>query len=426
MNELGEAFYMPIEIYIQIALLIIFILLSSFFSSAETSLSSMNAIKVRQLKEKGLKDADIVRRLLGKSNRVLHTILIGNNIVNIGATAIATKLTVDYLGGSTVLVTLIMTLTILIFGEITPKTYAAQQPDKVAIFVARPLEMLSVVLSPVIRILSYITKIFIRIMGGNIRENIPFVTEEEIKTLVNVGQEEGLLHQRETEMIKSIFEFDDITAKEVMIPRIDITGLEVTSSLQEAMETIVEAGYSRIPVYYESIDNIIGIIYAKDLLNYSIEKDKTKNIRTLMRKAIYVPESKKINDLLKELQKNKVHMAIILDEYGGTAGLVTIEDLLEEIVGDIFDEFDEEEDEIQILNERELIVTSRVSIEEINEILNTNFPEDDFETISGFAFNMLGRIPKEGDIIDFEDVLIKVLKVSQRRIDKIKIQVKEK
>ena len=411
---------------IKLALLGVLLLLSSLFSGAETALTSMNIIKVRQLKNKGVKQAAVLERIINQSQKILATILIGNNIVNIAATAIATELAFKLVHGKNVIlfVTIIMTMAILVFGEITPKTYASHYPEKVAIRLGRPVEILSFVLYPVLRILNFITGFFIKILGGDIHTDRSLTSEEEIKTLVDVGEEAGILEKDEREMINSIFEIGDIEASEVMVPRIDMIYMEEDATLQDALNVVIDFGYSRIPVIKGTIDNVIGILYAKDLLQYTrneVDLKKDFDIKKLMRLAYYVPESKKVSELLKEMQKEKVHISIVLDEYGGTLGLVTIEDILEEIVGDILDEYDNEIELIEHLGDHGLIVNAKASIEEINKVLMISLPEDEYESIGGFVFNILGRIPVIDDVIEFDDIIIKVLSVHNRRIKQLEI-----
>jgi len=411
---------------IKLGLLIILLMLSGLFSGAETALTSMNVIKIRQLHNQGIKQAAVLERIMDKSEKILATILIGNNIVNIAATAIATELIYKLISGNnvTIIVTLVMTVTILVFGEITPKTYSSNYPEKVAIKLGRPVEILSYALYPVLKVLNVLTGFIIRLLGGDMKSTKVLVSEEEIKTLVDVGEEVGILERKEREMINGIFEIGDIEASEVMVPRIDMIYLEEDATLQEALNVVIDFGYSRIPVIKDTIDNVIGILYAKDLLLYTkneIQSQNTFDIKKLMRLAYYVPESKKVSELLKEMQKEKVHIAIVLDEYGGTLGLATIEDILEEIVGDIFDEYDDEIDLIEHLGENGLIVNAKASIEEINKVLLINLPENEYESIGGFIFNLLGRIPIKDDQIEFDDVTIRVLSVQNRRIKQLEV-----
>lgn len=421
------------EIYSRVIILIALLTLSALFSGSETALTSISLAKIRQLKEENEKKANMLKRVKHKMGDIISTILIGNNIVNIGATAILADLTSSMSNGkgnSTVITTVVMTVLILIFGEITPKSFATQNSMKVAVKVARPIEILSFIFKPVLVVLTKITNIIIKILGGEVSTNSAFVTEEEIRSLVDVGEEEGILKHQEKEMIQNIFEIDDIQVGEVMIPRIDIVAIDSESTIEEALNMIVDCGHSRIPVFKETIDNIVGILYAKDLLPFSFLKCESdelreKTITELMRPAYYVPETKKANLLLKELQLKQTHIAIVLDEYGGTEGLVTIEDILEEIVGDIFDEYDNEVDLIKKIDEYTYMIQADISLEEMNEQFELNLPEEDFDSLGGYVFNTLGRVPVNGDIVQDERIKIEVISVLNRRVMSIKLTIKD-
>ena len=417
-----------VDIIIPVGIVIILLFFSSFFSSSETALTAITVAKISQLKEHDEDSANLLKRVKKKTNTILATILIGNNLVNIAATAILTELTDKIFtgNGSILIATGTMTMLILIFGEITPKSFAAQNPVKVAVKVARPLEMLSVILRPLLIILNKITTVAIKLLGGEISTNSPFVTEEEIRSLVDVGEEEGIFKRQEKEMIKAVFEIDDNDVTDVMIPRIDIIACREDSPLKEVLDLIIRHGHSRIPVYKDTIDNITGIIYAKDILSFLTlpkEEFEDKTINGIMRKAYYVPETKKVNLLLKELQQKKIHMAIVLDEYGGTEGLVTIEDILEEIVGDILDEYDNEIDLIERVSEDIYLIRAEVSLEEVNDIFKTDLPEEDFDSLGGFIFSFLGRVPIQGDEVKYKNLQMTVKKLQNRRVKLIEVKV---
>lgn len=417
-----------ISLYIRIAIVFILLLFSALFSSSETAITSIPIAKIRQLKDEDEESAEILKGMKRKTNDIIATILIGNNIVNIAATAVLTELILQlpFSGkNSTLIATAIMTVLILIIGEITPKSFAAQNPVSVAVKVARPLEFLSIVFKPILYILTSLTNGIIKLLGGEILTNTPFVTEEEIRSLVDVGEEEGTIKHQEKEMIEGIFEINDIDVTEVMVPRIDIVAVSEEATVREALDLIITYGHSRIPVFKDTIDNIVGILYAKDMLPFvSINNQgfDEKRIADLMRVAYYVPETKKVNQLLRELQQQKVHIAIVLDEYGGTEGIVTIEDILEEIVGDILDEYDNEIDLIKKINENVYIVKADVSLEEINEIFETDLPEEDFDSLGGFVFSSLGRVPLQGDIITYDNLQMTVIELENRRILSIEIK----
>lgn len=404
---------------------LILVALSAFFSSSETALMSVNKIRIRELANEGDKKAIIVDNLLLDHSRLLTTILIGNNLVNVAASSIATSLAIDFFGNRGVgIATGIVTLLVLIFGEITPKSLASKQSLKYSRMVGPVLYWMQLLLAPIITVFVKIIDIFI---GDGELISSSLLSEEEIRRFVNVSEEEGIIKRTEQKMINSIFEFDDTTVKEVMVPRIDILCIEENDSLKELVKLAIDKGHSRIPVYGKTIDRIMGIIYVKDLLQLLMDnRIEEVSIKTYMRPVYFIPESKKINELLKEMKKKKVHIAIVLDEYGGTAGLITIEDLIEEIVGDIQDEYDLEPKQIEYLNDHELLLDARISIDELNEILpEPVFEEENYETISGFILYQLGYLPSEGEKIKTEKFTIEVAKVKEHRIDKIKIQSKE-
>ncbi len=425
------------EIYSRVIVLIVLLILSALFSSSETALTSITSSKIMQLREENEKKADLLKRIKLKIGDVLSTILIGNNVVNIAATAILADLTPEIIkktgssvGNATVITTVVMTVLILIFGEITPKSFATQNSLKVAVKVARPIEILAFIFKPILIVLTLVTNVFIKMLGGEIMKNGPFVTEADIRSLVDVGEEEGILKHQEKEMIQNIFEIDDIEVGAVMLPRIDMIAIEDDSTIEEALDLIVECGHSRIPVYQDTIDNIVGVLYAKDMLQFSFIKCDSdelsdKTITELMRPAYYVPETKKANLLLKELQLKQTHIAIVLDEYGGTEGLVTIEDILEEIVGDIFDEYDNEVDLINKIDDMTYIIQADISLEEINEQYGTKLPYEDYDSLGGYVFNTLGRVPVPGDKLDCGKVLIEVLTVLNRRTMSIKLTINQ-
>ncbi|AGB41795.1 CBS domain-containing protein [Halobacteroides halobius DSM 5150] len=395
---------------------------SAFFSGSETALMSVNRIEIRHLKQEGDKKAAILEKLLSTPDRLIATILVGNNLVNIAASSIATKLAIDIFGNAGVgIATGVVTLLLLVFGEITPKSIANSKALKFSMTVARPIEICYYLFYPVVKILNIITSVLTGNRGQKATTK-PFISEERIRRYLTVGEKEGVIETDEKQMINSIFEFDDTRVKEILVPRIDMICVEVNDSIEELIDIVVDMGLSRIPVYNDTVDNIVGIVYAKDLLPLLTEDNHQMNIQKIMRPAFYVPETKKVDNLLSELKKEKIHMAIILDEYGGTAGLVTIEDLLEEIVGDIQDEYDEEEKLIKMLEDDELLVDGRVDIDEINEVLGIDLPEEDYETISGFILSMLGYVPDNGERIEFEDLTVSAEEVVQRRISKVRIK----
>jgi gliding motility-associated protein GldE len=398
--------------------LIILILLSGFFSGSETALISFSKTRMRHLVDKGEKRAEDVQKLMSDPDRLLSTILIGNNFVNVAASAIATSLAIEYFGSTrtgiaTAIATGVMTLLILTFGEIIPKTNAIRHPEWVSMIVSRLINWLATAMYPIVKLFAFLAKTF---SGEN---KNPFVTEEEVKMLLEVGEEAGVFEKEEREMVDSVLELDKTTVKEVMTARTDMVCLEVNQSMDECLKLINSYGYSRIPVFEQRIDNIVGILYAKDLLNAERMKDIT--LRDIMRTPFFVPETKKVDDLLKEFQRGKMHIAMVIDEHGGTAGLVTIEDIVEEIVGSIFDEYDAGEELIREIDDQTFIVDGRADIDELAEIIGCDL-EGDFETAAGFVFDLFDKVPKQGEKLNFENYEISIDKIEKRRIKKIRIK----
>ena len=409
-----------------VIVLVVLLALSAIFSSAETAFLSTNKIRLRNLQEDGEKKAGLVLDLLENQNRLISTLLVGNNIVNISSSALATKMATDYFGDAGVgIATGIMTLLVLVFGEVVPKNLAAAHAEGWAMFVAPFIKLISVILTPLVFLLTKLSDTVVRFSKKNEEED-PTITEDEFKILVNVGQEEGVFDESETEMINSIMEFDETYVKAIMVPRIDIVAVDVDDSINDALRLIIDGGHSRIPAYEESIDNIVGILYAKDIFEHLNANFDELKVKELIRDAYYIPETKKVSDLLNELRLKKVHMAIILDEYGGTNGLVTIEDLIEEIIGDIQDEYDVEEDLIVMHSDNQLVADARAPIGDVEEAFDMELDEEILEdseadTIGGLAFEHLGGIPEVNDEVTVGRFLIRIINVSGRRITKVEV-----
>ena len=379
---------------IQIILLVILLVGSGFFSASETALMSLSRIKMRHMEEDGVKGAKLVSSLVEDSNRLLTSILIGNNIVNIAATSIATSLFTATLGAQGVaMATGVMTVLVLIFGEITPKTISANNPEKASLVVSKPIKFFVIILTPVVWVFNIITKVIFKLFGVDDNGVKPFITEEELKTMVNVSHEEGLLEIEEREIINNVFEFGDMQAKEAMVQRLDIVAIDMEDSYDEIIELFKTEKLSRMPVYEETIDDIIGTLNIKDIIFLSDEEIENFDIKKYIRDPFFTYEFKKITQLLEEMKKDKSQMAIVVDEYGGTAGLITIEDLVEVIVGDIEDEYDEEEDEIQVINSNEFLVEGSTKISDVNEVLGIELESEEFDSIGGYIIGYIKHIP---------------------------------
>ncbi|MDN5304077.1 MAG: magnesium and cobalt exporter, family [Fusobacteriaceae bacterium] len=415
------------ETYSQIILLIFLIILSGFFSSSETALTGFKMTKLKKVEEENENIANLLKLWLKKPNEFLTAILIGNNIVNILASSIATTLAISLIGNNAntiLLVTGIMTIIILIFGEITPKIIAKNYPTKISMAVIKIINILNILFYPITKILIFVSRIISRFFGVELNETKFLITEEDIKSFVTVGKDEGVLEEEEQEMIHSIFEFGDTTVKEVMIPRTTMFVLEGSQTLNDVWDDIIDSGFSRIPVYEEKIDNIVGIIYVKDLFTVIKEDKVDLPIKNFVRDAYFVPETKELDDLLKEFKKAHIHIAMVVDEYGGINGLVTIEDLIEEIIGEISDEFDDADDGqlIKKLDENKYLIDAMISIDDLDNELNINIPiSEDYDTLGGFIYSELGRMPVVNDTINYENLTIRVMKIEKRRIDKVLI-----
>ena len=409
---------------IQIILLVILLVGSGFFSASETALMSLSRIKMRHMEEDGVKGAKLVSSLVEDSNRLLTSILIGNNIVNIAATSIATSLFTATLGAQGVaMATGVMTVLVLIFGEITPKTISANNPEKASLVVSKPIKFFVIILTPVVWVFNIITKVIFKLFGVDDNGVKPFITEEELKTMVNVSHEEGLLEIEEREIINNVFEFGDMQAKEAMVQRLDIVAIDMEDSYDEIIELFKTEKLSRMPVYEETIDDIIGTLNIKDIIFLSDEEIENFDIKKYIRDPFFTYEFKKITQLLEEMKKDKSQMAIVVDEYGGTAGLITIEDLVEVIVGDIEDEYDEEEDEIQVINSNEFLVEGSTKISDVNEVLGIELESEEFDSIGGYIIGYIKHIPEENEVIEVDGIKFNIESVDKNRIKKIRIML---
>ncbi|HKT39711.1 MAG TPA: hemolysin family protein, partial [Ktedonobacterales bacterium] len=375
------------------------------------------------LAEEGDANAQHIARLLQRPQTFLTTILVISNVAVITGSALATIIAVDLdFNGAEVISTALLSLIVLIFCEITPKSIAVQAPERWARWLVRPVEAMMFALRPLVIALTWITSGMVRLVGGRGGHySTQFVTEDELRLLVEVGEEEGVLEEEEREMIDNVFDLSDTAVREIMVPRIDMVTVEADDDIRAATQVILQGGQSRIPVYEDSIDNIIGVLYAKDLLRiYALTQQAT--IRELVRPPFFVPESKRLDDLLREMQSQRVHIAIVVDEYGSVAGLVTIEDLVEEIIGDIQDEYDVEEQLFEKLDENDFILDAKVSLDEFEELVERELPEDGYETVGGFVISQLDKIPSVSDTVRYEDMAFTVLGTKGRRITKLRVE----
>ena len=412
----------------QIILLVTLVILSGFFSSAETAFTAANRLKLRHMAEEGSKSAKRALRLIENPSKLISALLIGNNIVNIFASSLATLVAIDLYGiSATGIATSILTIVIIIFGEITPKSFATQHAEKVSMMFSKPVGILMTLLTPFVIIFYSISSWIIRLFGGDISQSHPLVTEEELKTMVDVGSEEGVFEQEEKEMLHNIFDFGDLQVRDIMVQRVDITALDVDATYEEVLEIVKDEQFSRFPVYREDIDDIIGILNVKDLLFLTEVEKRGFKLEDYIREPYFAYEFKRITDLFKELKKTRTHISIILDEYGGTVGIVTIEDLLEEIVGEIDDEYDDDkETDIETIRKNEYMVSGSYRLDELNELIGTDIESEEFDSIGGYLIGILGTFPASGEVIEADGIRFVVDEVDKNRIKKIRMILKPK
>ena len=408
---------------LQILIIIGLLALSAFFSSSETAMMSVNKIRVRNLAEAGLSSAQILSKVLDNQAKMLSAILIGNNIVNISASSLMTVLVTQAFGDKFVgLATGILTLLVLIFGEITPKTTATLYSETIALRFAKPIYLIMQVLTPVIFIVDKLALGVLLFLHIDPNKKQEAITEDELRTIVEVSHEEGVIESDEKKMIYNVFDFGDSVAKDIMVPRIDMTFIDVNAEYDEVVEIFRQEKYTRYPVFEETTDNVIGIINIKDLL--LIEHEKKFCLRDYLREPLYTYEYKKTAELMVELRKTQNNIAIVLDEYGATAGLITLEDMLEEIVGEIRDEYDQdEEDDVKEVTPDEYLVNGSAKLDDLNDRLGLELESEDYDSIGGLVIGLLDHLPEEGEEVDYENLHLKVEEMDKNRIGKIRIQI---
>ncbi len=409
---------------LEIIALVVLVLCSAFFSASETALVAVSRIRARALYESKLRGSSNVLRVVEDKSHVLTSILIGNTIALLAADSFATVIAVDMgLPHPAIWSTAVMSIILLLFGEIIPKTLAAGDSDRWLIALSRVLRYVAIVIGPISNAFTFVANIILRIFGIKVTHQM-YVTEDDIRALVNVGAEQRVIEEEEREMIHSVIEFGDTIVREVMTPRPEMVAVSIDDPPRRALEMVIAEGYSKLPVYLESKDDIVGVVHDRELLialaNGSLVQT---SLRNLMRPAPHIPETKKSAELLREMQRDKFSLAIVVDEYGGTAGLVTMEDLLEEIVGEIRDEHDEDEQEpIHIISQEEAVVEAGTNIEDVNAKLGTHMPTEDFETIGGYLVGLFGRLPREGEEIEADRrTRLKVERTRGRRILSVRV-----
>ncbi len=423
----------------RILLLIVLVFLNAFFSGAEIALISLNDKLIKKQAEEGNKKAKQLYNFLSEPSRFLATIQIGITFAGFLASAFAAESFVDDLVSlaarldlplgdglirtiSLILITIILSYFTLVFGELIPKRVAMQKADFVSRIAVGPLNLLSRITNPFVKFLTGSTNFFIKLFGGNPSADVnERVTEEEIRMMMEVGEEKGVIQDTEKEMIDNIFDFDNKHVSEIMTHRTKIVGIQADSDLEYALYVMDRDKYTRVPVYKENIDNIVGILHVKDLIQYMLSPSKQFNLENIIRAPYMVPKSKRTDELFREMQKNKIHMAVVIDDYGGTAGIVTMENLLEEIVGNIFDEYDIEHKDVEYLENDTFVFEGAISLDKVSEVLKETLPVDNFVTLSGFIMDLLGRIPKTGENpeVEYKNIAFKVTEIEGKRIEKV-------
>ncbi len=404
----------------QIAMIFAFIVLislSALFSMSETAFMSINKIRVKTLAEENNKKAILIQSLLENQTRLLSSVLVGNNLVNIAASSLTTSFVISLLGNDgtgVAIATGVVTLVILIFGEITPKSLATQNAESIAFGVCRFIKLIIIIFTPVVAVLNVVSGFFVRLFGGDVNKG-PTMTEEDLKTIVTVSHEEGVLEDEEKEMIHNVFEFGDTEIKEVMTPRIHVESISSDTTYDEVIAAFRESQFSRMPVHNDSYDEIIGVLYIKDLFLYDINRidfDVTK----IMRDTYFVYEFNQISDVFEAMRKDHISLAVVLDEYGVMSGIVTLEDIVEEIVGEIDDEYDEFEQSIVDLGHGEFLIDGSLNIDEVNDVCETNFDSEDFESIGGLVLGQCNGSPEMNQTIIIDNVEMTIKEIDKNRI----------
>lgn len=410
---------------IELIVIIVGVMGSAFFSSSETALTSINVFKIRQMEENGVENSSLVRKLTDDIGKVLTTILIGNNIVNIVTTTVATIFFTDLFGPSGAIIsTVVLTLTILIFGEVTPKNIATSSSEKVALKVSRPIKFFDVILKPMSFFLQAITDLLTKVLIGDNHPSQDLVTEEDLKTIVDVSEEQGVINDQESEIINNVFEFGDSDVEDIMTARTNMEAIALDIDDKDLKNFLKNSKHSRIPVYGKSIDNILGILHMKDIVAF-IAEDRDLDIEDMIRPAFYVYDNMHIFDLFKSMRGENISLAIVIDEYGGTSGIVTIEDIVEELVGEIEDEYDTNLETIFKINDKEYLVNPSIHINDFNDYFDTNLIQIKNDSIGGYLIDKIGKIPKVNDSIEEEEgMVISVLQVNRYKLEMLKLDFK--
>ena len=412
---------------ISFLIIIVCIIFIALLSSSEVAFISLNRIRLRNLIEKGNTKAEIAQKIRDEHDRLFSAVILSGNLFTILATSVGTAIAISFLGEDigVVVATIAMTILTVVFGELAPKTFAMSHAEKISLAMARPIEIYIKIISPLVNVFNKMSNAIIRLFGGEVVPAPQLMTEEEMKAMIKIGEEEGAIEKEEKEMLHNVFAFGDKKVTEAMVPRTEMVVIAKDAVVADALSLVSEEGYSRYPVIKESVDNVTGLLYIKDIVRKMAEEEVPHNtaIKNFIRDAYYIPESKMVTTLLDDMQKNKFQIAIVVDEHGGTAGLITLEDIVEEIVGGLQDEFEaiEAEKEVEILDERTFVVTGSTGLDEINELINVELESEEFHTIGGFLFGLFGHLPKVGEQLKYHNLRFLILEMEGKKIDKLKI-----
>ena len=428
------------NLFITFLFLVVLTGITAFFASSEIAIISLNDKKIIRMAEQGDKKAKLLAALISEPSRFLATIQVGVTLSALMASAIATESFADGLSSlikstgipasaslikvsSVIIITILLAFFTLVFGELVPKRLGMYRPEPIAMSAAQPLSVLLRAVNPFVRLLTFSTNSIIRLLGKNLSDDDGRVTEEEIRLMVDIGEEKGTIQSAEKKMIDNIFEFNDTVVGEIMTHRMEVLGIPLDARMDEVMHLATMGKYSRMPVYAGNIDNIVGILNVKDLLYEKTAAPENFQLQTIIRKPYFIPQSKRTDELFLEFQKNKTHLAVVIDEYGGTAGIITMEDLIEAVFGNIFDEYDEEDHEIEKIDDNTYLFDGTVSLERVKELLEVELPSEEYDTLGGFVMEKLGRIPEAGENpqLSYENLTIQVEAVDEKRISRIRI-----
>ena len=408
-------------------IIVLCIILIALLSSSEVAFISLNRIRLRHLVESGTKNAKIAQKIRDEHDRLFSAVILSGNLFTVLATSVGTAVSISLLGEDIgiIIATVVMTFLTVVFGELAPKTFAVSHAEGISLAMAKPIELYIRAISPLVWVFNKLSNGVIRLFGGEIRPTPQLLTEEEMKAMIKMGEEEGAIEKEEKAMLHNVFAFGDKKVTEAMVPRTEMIVISEDAAVANVLTLVEEKGYSRYPVIKETVDNITGILYVKDILRKMAKEEVPPEtaIKNFVRDAYYIPESKMVTSLLDDMQKNKFQIAVVVDEHGGTAGLITLEDIVEEIVGGLQDEFEaiEAEKEVEVLDESTFVVTGSTGLDEINELVETEIKSEEFHTIGGFLFGLFGHLPKTGEQLRYHDLRFLILEMDGKKVEKVKI-----